>query len=198
MCCLDAKLICCVAAGYEKYYSKNRPSRSTAQGKDGKGTPAHSAATVSSRTIRLTGYCVAGKSSKEGASKDNGPKLNFAGLTSGKAGQPQQMRAFQQATVFAMILGAMAFFSSWGRGDAQEISFQHFKTQLLAKGIVEKVEVSNKTLAKVHIRASGIPRSAFSLSSATTNPHCATCLPAALQSMLAKLWAFCTFVSSFS
>ena len=33
--------------------------------------------------------------------------------------------------------------------DTQEISFQHFKTQLLAKDVVDRIEVANKTTAKV-------------------------------------------------
>ena len=61
----------------------------------------------------------------------------------------------QQFTTFALILAAMAFFSSWGRSDAKEVSFQEFKTQLLGKGLVEKLEVSNKTLVKVYIRTTG-------------------------------------------
>lgn len=36
------------------------------------------------------------------------------------------------------------------RPDTQEISFQHFKTQLLAKDVVDRIEVANKTTAKVH------------------------------------------------
>ena len=36
-----------------------------------------------------------------------------------------------------------------GRQDAQEVSFQWFKTQLLAKGAVEKLEVANKSVVKV-------------------------------------------------
>ena len=35
------------------------------------------------------------------------------------------------------------------RPDTQEISFQHFKTQLLAKEVVDRIEVANKTTAKV-------------------------------------------------
>ncbi len=39
------------------------------------------------------------------------------------------------------------------RPDTQEISFQHFKTQLLAKDVVDRIEVANKTTAKVcHLR----------------------------------------------
>jgi hypothetical protein len=34
----------------------------------------------------------------------------------------------------------------------EQVSFQFFKTQLLAKDLVEKVEVANKTTAKVFVR----------------------------------------------
>ena len=62
-----------------------------------------------------------------------------------------------------MILAAMAFFSSWGRSDAKEVSFQEFKTQLLAKGLVEKLEVSNKALVKVYIRSNSTGRCAAAI-----------------------------------
>ena len=36
----------------------------------------------------------------------------------------------------------------------QEISFQVFRNQLLANGLVDKLEVSNKNLVKVYVRGS--------------------------------------------
>lgn len=39
-----------------------------------------------------------------------------------------------------------------GRGNVEEISFQHFKTELLAKNLVTKLEVTNKTTVKVFVR----------------------------------------------
>lgn len=41
------------------------------------------------------------------------------------------------------------FMRNLTRPDTQEISFQHFKTQLLAKDVVDRIEVANKTTAKV-------------------------------------------------
>ena len=41
-------------------------------------------------------------------------------------------------------------------GDAREISFQEFKNTLLEQGLVDRVEVSNKTQAKVYVRSSPI------------------------------------------
>ena len=49
----------------------------------------------------------------------------------------------------AGILVIAALMRSFTRPDTQEISFQHFKTQLLAKDVVDRIEVANKTTAKV-------------------------------------------------
>ena len=49
----------------------------------------------------------------------------------------------------AGILAIAALMRSFTRPDTQEISFQHFKTQLLAKDVVDRIEVANKTTAKV-------------------------------------------------
>ncbi|CAL8466929.1 g6465 [Coccomyxa elongata] len=57
-----------------------------------------------------------------------------------------------QATTLIALLGIGALLANLGRPDAQEISFQHFKTQLLSRGLVDKVEVTNKTTAKVFVR----------------------------------------------
>ena len=57
-----------------------------------------------------------------------------------------------QLTTLIALLGIGALLANLGRPDAQEISFQHFKTQLLSRGLVDKVEVTNKTTAKVFVR----------------------------------------------
>eukprot|EP00898_Chlorokybus_atmophyticus_P005825 jgi/Chlat1/6243/Chrsp44S05769 len=41
-----------------------------------------------------------------------------------------------------------------GRSDAQEISFQTFKNKLLEAGLVDRIEVVNKNLAKVYVKPS--------------------------------------------
>lgn len=56
-------------------------------------------------------------------------------------------------TALVVLLGIGALLANVVRHDAQEISFQHFKTQLLSRGLVDKVEVTNKTTAKVFVRA---------------------------------------------
>jgi len=61
-------------------------------------------------------------------------------------GVPQLMLLFGLLSLGGML-------ANLGRSDVKEISFQHFKTHLLAQGLVEKVEVANKTSAKVYVRA---------------------------------------------
>ena len=61
-------------------------------------------------------------------------------------GMPQLMLLFGLLSLGGML-------ANLGRSDVKEISFQHFKTHLLAQGLVEKVEVANKTSAKVYVRA---------------------------------------------
>ena len=100
----------------------------------------------------------AGKGKKP---EDKGPKLDFSQF--GKAGGVKGFPGVQQFTTFAVILAAMALYSSTGRSDAKEVSFQEFKTQLLAKGLVEKLEVSNKALVKVYIRSNSTGRWAQAL-----------------------------------
>ena len=43
-------------------------------------------------------------------------------------------------------------FSRAGQSDAREISFQEFKTKLLEQGLVDRIEVSNKSTAKVFLK----------------------------------------------
>ena len=62
------------------------------------------------------------------------------------------MGGLPQIILFAGILSLGGMLANLGRSDVQEISFQHFKTHLLAQGLVEKVEVANKTSAKVYVR----------------------------------------------
>ena len=55
----------------------------------------------------------------------------------------------QQLLPIALVMMAAATLMGAGRQDAQEVSFQWFKAHLLAKGVVEKVEVANKQMVKV-------------------------------------------------
>ena len=53
-----------------------------------------------------------------------------------------------------MLLAGTSLLSAT-RSDAREISFQEFKTKLLEPGLVERIEVSNKSQAKVYVKAPG-------------------------------------------
>ncbi|KAG0606378.1 hypothetical protein M758_9G136400 [Ceratodon purpureus] len=59
--------------------------------------------------------------------------------------QMQSLLATGAATV--VILTTL----SMGRSDAQQISFQEFKNKLLEPGLVDRIEVTNKSLAKVYV-----------------------------------------------
>lgn len=52
-----------------------------------------------------------------------------------------------------MTIAAIAFVTlGMNRQDTQEVSFQWFKSNLLASGLVEKLEVLNKTVVRVYVR----------------------------------------------
>ncbi len=55
-----------------------------------------------------------------------------------------------QQIIGGTILASFAAYSfTRGRPDVQEISFHHFKSNLLGQGLVERLEVTNKTSVKV-------------------------------------------------
>ena len=61
-------------------------------------------------------------------------------------------KGLQQLLPVAVVMLAAGTLMGAGRQDAQEVSFQWFKSHLLAKGVVEKLEVANKQMVKVYIR----------------------------------------------
>lgn len=63
-----------------------------------------------------------------------------------------QMKGMQQAGLLVGVLGTAVLLASMGRPDVQEVSFQHFRTHLLANGMVDHIEVSKKSTAKVFVR----------------------------------------------
>ena len=63
-----------------------------------------------------------------------------------------QTKGVQQGVLLAGVLGAALLLASMGRPDVQEVSFQHFRTHLLANGLVDHIEVTNKSTAKVFVR----------------------------------------------
>ena len=59
----------------------------------------------------------------------------------------------QQAFFTLVTIGAILLMTITMRGsDTQEISFQWFKTNLLATGLVDKLEVMNKSQVRVYVR----------------------------------------------
>ncbi|CAH8264088.1 unnamed protein product [Arabidopsis lyrata] len=64
------------------------------------------------------------------------------------------MNRFQNLLI--PLLALAVFFSSFsfGSGDQQQISFQEFKNKLLEPGLVDHIDVSNKSVAKVYVRSS--------------------------------------------
>ncbi|KAG7669398.1 hypothetical protein KSW81_007553 [Nannochloris sp. 'desiccata'] len=61
-------------------------------------------------------------------------------------------RGFQQILPIVGVMLLAASFMSSGRENAQEVSFQWFRTQLLANGVVDRVEVANKQTVKVYVK----------------------------------------------
>jgi len=63
-----------------------------------------------------------------------------------------QIKPAFQGLVMAGLFGAALLMTALARPDAQEISFQTFKTDLLAQRLVERIEVVNKSLVKVYVK----------------------------------------------
>ena len=64
--------------------------------------------------------------------------------------QSQQV-AGQLGLLLLLALGVS--FSRAGQSEVREISFQEFKTKLLEQGLVDRIEVSNKSTAKVFVKS---------------------------------------------
>jgi AFG3 family protein len=62
-------------------------------------------------------------------------------------------RGAAQLAPAAAVLALAATLLGGGRDDAREVSFQWFRTHLLARGAVERLEVANKQTVKVYVRA---------------------------------------------
>ncbi|MCO5587651.1 hypothetical protein L7F22_041602 [Adiantum nelumboides] len=82
--------------------------------------------------------------STKGESKSEDPKGD-----NNEQGAKDQMKSF----IFS-VLGTIVVLAtlSYRQNDAQEISFQEFKTKLLESGLVDRIEVVNKNLAKVYVK----------------------------------------------
>ncbi|GMI81071.1 FTSH protease 10 [Hibiscus trionum] len=78
--------------------------------------------------------------------------------SAGEPGNSLNIQRLVQNIVTTLLLVGITFSSLSGPREQQEISFQEFKNKLLEPGLVEKIVVSNKSVAKVYVRSS--PRNA--------------------------------------
>lgn len=60
---------------------------------------------------------------------------------------------FQNLLIPLLALAIFLSSFSFGSGDQQQISFQEFKNKLLEPGLVDHIDVSNKSVAKVYVRS---------------------------------------------
>ena len=139
-------------AGFERFYPKNKPTRAARPAKSGKGTQKFYCSPIGVllpllalslllQQVQDSACCVLFAAGKNPENETKPGRENV-----------QQFNVLQQLLITAGLVAAIAIVSGMGRPDVQEISFQHFKTHLLAKEAIEKLEVTNKTLVKVYLR----------------------------------------------
>ncbi|KAL9228717.1 hypothetical protein vseg_004266 [Gypsophila vaccaria] len=63
------------------------------------------------------------------------------------------MKQFQNMLTPLLILGLFFSTFSFGSNEQQQISFQEFKNKLLEPGLVDRIVVANKSVAKVYVRS---------------------------------------------
>ncbi|KAF8719562.1 hypothetical protein HU200_024297 [Digitaria exilis] len=73
--------------------------------------------------------------------------------------QETAMKHLQNFLAPLLILGLMLSSMSSSTAEQKEISFQEFKNKLLEPGLVDRIVVSNKAVAKVYVRNSPQPKS---------------------------------------
>ncbi|KAK8504760.1 hypothetical protein V6N13_141683 [Hibiscus sabdariffa] len=78
--------------------------------------------------------------------------------SAGEPGNSPNIQRLVQNIITTLLLVGISFSSLSGPREQQEINFQEFKNKLLEPGLVEKIVVSNKSVAKVYVRSS--PRNA--------------------------------------
>lgn len=97
------------------------------------------------------GRVATGEDTKNEESKSEDPKGD-----NNEQGTKDQIKSFLTTVIGTMIvLGTLSYRPS----DAQEISFQEFKTKLLEAGLVDRIEVVNKMMAKVYVKSSSPQKS---------------------------------------
>ena len=85
----------------------------------------------------------------QGAEKE-GEKASEQGPQSGAKQGPLQQGIFMIVSIAAIAMLSLGM----GKSDTQEVSFQWFKTNLLAAGMVDKLEVLNKNTVRVYVKPS--------------------------------------------
>ncbi|XWS55646.1 hypothetical protein CRYUN_Cryun09bG0019000 [Craigia yunnanensis] len=96
---------------------------------------------------------------KKGIPKANEQKSGSKEDSSaGDLGKFLDITKLVQNTLTTLMLVGILYSSFSGPHDQKQISFQEFKNKLLEPGLVEKIVVSNKSVAKVYVRSS--PRNA--------------------------------------
>ena len=153
-------------SGWENFQPKgSSPKQPSKPGKPGDPDPSAGKSGAASEST-------AGKSSESASSSGGG---GGAGGSSGGGEGPKTIGDLLSSPVAAQALATAALTAIlatlWqSGGDAREISFQEFKNTLLEQGLVDRVEVSNKTQAKVYVRSSPIAPGASGSRGATSPP----------------------------
>mmetsp|Transcript_3560 Transcript_3560/g.10352 ORF Transcript_3560/g.10352 Transcript_3560/m.10352 type:complete len:828 (-) Transcript_3560:1087-3570(-) len=90
----------------------------------------------------------------KGRRQADGSKPNGEGKAEGSKDSTSTLQQALNQTLWVFVVPAAiwALFSLTKTDNEKEISFQQFRNQLLAKGLVEKLEVTNKAVVKVYLK----------------------------------------------
>ncbi|XP_074290087.1 ATP-dependent zinc metalloprotease FTSH 10, mitochondrial-like isoform X2 [Silene latifolia] len=89
----------------------------------------------------------------EGGEKKSDSKESNSNTDDQGSFQEAFMKQFQNLLTPLLILGLFFSTFSFGSREQQQISFQEFKNKLLEPGLVDRIVVSNKSVAKVYVRS---------------------------------------------
>ncbi|KAA8495885.1 ATP-dependent zinc metalloprotease FTSH 3, mitochondrial [Porphyridium purpureum] len=148
-------------SGWERFEEVFKKMRESEANKDSP-QPSHNDAAAGEKGTKDTnkadkpGVESEAKSSKSGEGEEKG-------APGGGSGPEDQVPWFQQLMLATMIMVFAAYLTS-SEQQEREISFQTFVAQLLIPRRVERIEVVNKTVAKVYLR-DALPPTASSSSS---------------------------------
>ena len=137
-----------VPTGFGNFYPKGgKPSSSSSQQASKSTKAPKSEKTTSSKKTK--------SEKSKGEKKDENPF--FGGGGGGGNGGPTRNEMGQSAALAAAMAAWMGYelFSGGEEENGMEISWQEFKNEYLAAGLVERIVVINKTIARVTIRPEG-------------------------------------------